>query len=66
MPISSAASVSATFGENAQKVGNCSSPIVTTTPIPANRTGLWWNAAEAGWGINVSQQGDLAFATLFK
>lgn len=30
-----------------------------------NYTALWWNAAESGWGINVNQQGDVAFATLF-
>jgi carboxypeptidase C (cathepsin A) len=32
---------------------------------PANRTALWWNPAEAGWGINVVHQGDIAFASLF-
>ncbi len=37
----------------------------TTTATPANYTALWWNQAEPGWGINVSQQGNIAFATLF-
>jgi hypothetical protein len=32
---------------------------------PANHTALWWNASESGWGINVTHQGDIAFATLF-
>ena len=30
-----------------------------------NYTALWWNAAESGWGINLNQQGDILFATLF-
>jgi hypothetical protein len=35
---------------------------------PANYTALWWSSpanSESGWGINVSQQGDIVFATLF-
>jgi hypothetical protein len=36
-----------------------------TAPLPENRTGMWWNAAESGWGVNFSHQGDLVFATLF-
>ena len=31
----------------------------------ANQTGMWWNAAESGWGINLAHQGDVIFATLF-
>jgi hypothetical protein len=34
----------------------------TTTP---NYTGLWWNPAESGWGINLTHQGTIIFATLF-
>ncbi len=30
-----------------------------------NYTGMWWNPAESGWGINVNHQGDIVFATLF-
>jgi hypothetical protein len=30
-----------------------------------NYTALWWKADESGWGLNVNQQGDIAFATLF-
>ena len=30
-----------------------------------NVTGLWWNAAESGWGINFNHQGTTIFATLF-
>jgi len=36
-----------------------------STPAPNNYTALWWNPNENGWGINVEQQGDIAFATLF-
>ncbi len=37
-------------------------------PVPANFSGLWWNApagSEAGWGINFAHQGDIIFATWF-
>jgi hypothetical protein len=30
-----------------------------------NFTSLWWNPAQAGWGLALSQQGDTAFAVLF-
>ena len=30
-----------------------------------NYTSLWWNPDESGWGLNVNQQGDTLFATLF-
>lgn len=30
-----------------------------------NRTALWWNPAESGWGINLNHQGDILFGTLF-
>jgi CubicO group peptidase (beta-lactamase class C family) len=35
---------------------------------PTNYGGLWWNApagSESGWGINLSHQGDVIFATWF-
>ena len=28
-------------------------------------TGLWWNPAESGWGVNTTHQGNILFATLF-
>jgi hypothetical protein len=31
----------------------------------SNATGLWWNPAEAGWGVNFNQQGNVLFGTLF-
>ena len=30
-----------------------------------NYQDLWWNAAESGWGINLTHQGDTLFGTLF-
>ena len=30
-----------------------------------NYQDLWWNPNESGWGINISQQGDVMFATWF-
>jgi hypothetical protein len=40
----------------------------TSTPPSVNVQGLWWNApagSESGWGINLTQQGDILFATWF-
>jgi hypothetical protein len=40
-------------------------------PTTASRSGstqyqdLWWNAAESGWGLNVTHQDNTLFATLF-
>jgi len=33
--------------------------------VKTNYGGLWWNAGESGWGINVAHQGDSIFATWF-
>jgi hypothetical protein len=51
---------------------NCSalSSTVSATTLPVggsaiNHTGLWWNPAESGWGLNVNHQGNTVFATLF-
>lgn len=30
-----------------------------------NYQDLWWNAAESGWGVNITHQGNVIFATLF-
>jgi hypothetical protein len=30
-----------------------------------NYQDLWWNPAESGWGINLTHQSDIIFATLF-
>ncbi|MEO7813041.1 MAG: hypothetical protein ABIR73_13475 [Usitatibacter sp.] len=33
---------------------------------PANVQGLWWkDSSESGWGVNLTQQGDVLFATWF-
>jgi hypothetical protein len=48
-----------------------SNSTTTCSPTSADRTGatnfqdLWWNPNESGWGLNVTQQGTVAFATLF-
>ncbi len=39
-----------------------------SAPTPATYEGLWWNSpggSEAGWGINLAQQGDTIFASWF-
>ena len=30
-----------------------------------NYQDLWWNAAESGWGVNITHQDKVLFATLF-
>ncbi|MDQ5962814.1 MAG: serine protease, partial [Patescibacteria group bacterium] len=35
-----------------------------TTASP-NYTALWWNPAESGWGINLTHQENIIFATMF-
>lgn len=40
-------------------------PGTSTCPPLPYVTSLWWNPAESGWGLNISQQGSIAFATLF-
>jgi hypothetical protein len=39
-----------------------SAPATTVSP---NFSDLWWNPAESGWGVNVTQQADVLFATWF-
>lgn len=35
------------------------------TSVTPDFTDLWWNPAESGWGMNLIQQSDVLFATLF-
>ena len=42
-----------------------SSLVITPAVLANNYQDLWWNPNESGWGINVSQQGDVMFATWF-
>ena len=35
------------------------------TTFSVDFTDIWWNALEDGWGVTVSQQGDIIFATFF-
>lgn len=39
--------------------------MATTPTLGPNYTDIWWNAAESGWGIHLSHQGNVLFATLF-
>ncbi len=38
---------------------------ITINPAPLNYQGLWWKAAESGWGVNFAHQGDQIFATWY-
>jgi hypothetical protein len=37
----------------------------SSTPFTTDATDLWWNSAESGWGLQVVQEGNVAFATLY-
>ena len=58
-------------GPITQTVNVSSAPTAATTPTPSatatslNVQGLWWRPSESGWGVNVTQQGDIVFATWF-
>lgn len=41
------------------------SAAMSPTAVANNYQDLWWNPNESGWGINISQQGDVMFATWF-
>ena len=49
------------FGTRAAECVGTTASRATT----GNYTDMWWNSAESGWGINMTQQGDVIFATLF-
>jgi hypothetical protein len=40
-------------------------PTIAGRAASTNYQDLWWNAAESGWGINVTHQDNTFFATLF-
>ena len=37
----------------------------TNRTFNTNYQDLWWNPSESGWGINLTHQSDIIFATLF-
>ena len=42
-----------------------SSLVLSTAARANNYQDLWWNPSESGWGINISHQGDVMFASWF-
>jgi hypothetical protein len=47
---------------------NTADAVVGPSAGPFNVQGLWWRApasSESGWGVNLTQQGDILFATWF-
>lgn len=38
---------------------------LAASPFSTDASDLWWNPNESGWGINLAQQGNLIFATLY-
>jgi len=36
-----------------------------TSAFATNYQDLWWNPSESGWGVNLSHEGDILFATWF-
>jgi serine protease len=56
-----------TCGAGMLDAGAAVAAVAASAP-PFSVQGLWWNApagSESGWGINVSQQGDVLFVTWF-
>jgi hypothetical protein len=53
--------LAATLAATALSAGAASQPAT----IGANYSDLWWNPQESGWGMNIVQQGETAFVTLF-
>jgi hypothetical protein len=45
------------------RAANCV-PSTASRAAAANYQDLWWNAAESGWGVNVTHQDNTLFATL--
>jgi hypothetical protein len=40
-------------------------PTTESRATSTNYQDLWWNAAESGWGVNITHQDNTLFATLF-
>jgi hypothetical protein len=39
--------------------------IDTSIPSPSCVSGLWYDPQEPGWGVNLEQQGNVIFVTMF-
>ncbi len=39
--------------------------VTAATAVTADYQGLWWNANESGWGMSLTQHGDILFATIY-
>ena len=37
----------------------------TATAVANNYQGLWWNANESGWGMSITQHGNMIFAAMY-
>lgn len=46
------------------RAANCT-PTTASRASATNYQDLWWNANESGWGVNVTHQDNILFATLF-
>lgn len=40
-------------------------PAHAATPFSVDASDLWYNPSESGWGVNIAQQADTAFLTLY-
>ena len=57
--------VCGSFQAHAQYGGGMGCDYYGMCDEPRVYTGLWWNPAESGWGLNTTHQGNVLFATLF-
>jgi hypothetical protein len=49
---------------NTARAGRCQN-VASRAGTQGSFQDLWWNPNESGWGLNIAQQGDIIFATLF-
>jgi cyclophilin family peptidyl-prolyl cis-trans isomerase len=53
-------------GSVGSTIGKANLVLVTkATAVAGNWQGLWWNADESGWGMSLTQHGDLIFVAVY-
>ena len=60
-----AAALASGPGAGQVRAPDAGTPEVAKTNVTTDVTDLWWNPSESGWGIQLVQNRDVVFATLF-
>jgi len=61
----STTTISITCTDDAGNVADDHVEVTITALMENPKTGLWWNPDESGWGVTLTQQGDIIFVTMF-